>query len=265
MLPSDAVNPILSADTPAAPRAGRDLRPILPKLRCRTCRATVEAQGAGWSCTSGHAFSAGVADAPSSSPRRPLGERVFNHARVYRMKMALLGLLNPLPKDALDPWTAGREVVDLGCGPFQYLYDPDAPALRVGLDRSAEAMGIANGLYPRSLHLVASVDEPLPFADKSFDVALLLFVLHHLPPAVVPGLLAEAARVARQHILVFDHVRSDVPWQRAIQQTYWDTFDGGDLYRSQGEWDDLWRGWRVAEQRRLGRMFRNVCFYRLAL
>lgn len=254
----------IAADAPAG-RAGRDLQRVLSKLRCRTCRAPVEAQGGSWRCTAGHAFSSGVADAPSSSARRPLGERIFNHARVYRAKMALLGLLNPLPKDALDPWTAEREVLDLGCGPFQYLYDPDAPALRVGVDRSAEAMRIADRLYPRSIHVVASVDEPLPFADKSFDVALLLFVLHHLPPPVVPGLLAEAARVARGQILVFDHVRSDVPWQRALQQRYWDTFDGGDLYRSPGEWDELWRGWRVAEQRRLGRMFGNVCFYRLAL
>jgi SAM-dependent methyltransferase len=260
------VSLVTAVAAPAPSRAGRDLRPILPKLRCRACRAPVEAHGDGWRCTAGHAFAAGLADAPSSSSsRRPLGERIFNHARVYRAKMALLGLLNPLPKDALDPWTAGREVLDLGCGPFQYLYDPEAPALRVGVDRSAEAMAIADGLYPRSIHLVASIDQPLPFADKSFDAALLLFVLHHLPPAVVPGLLAEAARVAREHILVFDHVRSDVPWQREVQQAYWDTFDGGDLYRSRGEWDELWRGWRVAEARRLGRMFGNVCFYRLAL
>jgi len=251
--------------TPAAAPAGRDLGRLVPKLACRACRAPVELRDGLPRCTAGHPFDLGLHDAPTASPRRPLGERIFNHSRVYRAKMALLGLLNPLPKDALDPWTAGSEVLDLGCGPFQYLYDPEAPALRVGVDRAADALAIADRLYPRSRHLVASVDEPLPFADKSFDVALLLFVLHHLPPAVVPGLLAEAARVARRHLLVFDHTRSDVGWQRAIQQRYWDTFDGGDLYRSQSEWDELWRGWRVEERRRLGRMFGNVCYFRLAL
>ncbi len=260
VLPSAAVTP---AQTAPAPQP-RDLRDLLPKLRCRACRAPLSPQGDGAPrCTSGHPFDLGRSDA--AAPRRPLGERVFNHARVYRLKMALLGLLNPLPHDALDPWAAGREVLDLGCGPFQYLYDPEAPALRVGVDCSPEALRIADGLYPRSLHVAASVTEPLPFLDKSFDSVLLLFVLHHLSPAAVPGLVAEAVRVGRRHLLVFDHTRSDVPWQRRIQQTYWDTFDGGDLYRSQAEWDALWRGFRVEEQRRLGRLFRNVCYYRIAL
>jgi SAM-dependent methyltransferase len=246
----------------SAPPA-RDLRSLLPKLVCRLCRAPVALRDGRPACAAGHVFDLGRDDA--EAPRRPLSERLFNNARVYRTKMALLGLLNPLPKDALDPWTAGRDVLDLGCGPFQYLYDPEAPALRVGVDRAADAMARADRLYPRSLHLVASVGDPLPFADKSFDVALLLFVLHHLPPDIVPGVLAEAARVARRHVLVFDHTRSDVPWQRRVQLAYWDAFDGGDLYRSQAEWDELWRGWRVEEHRRLGRLFHNVCYWRLAL
>ena len=248
--------------TAGAPVA-RDLRALIPKLLCRVCRAPVELRDGEPRCAAGHPFDVGRRDA--AAPRRPLSERVFNNARVYRLKMALLGLLNPLPQDALDPWTAGREVLDLGCGPFQYLYDPEAPSLRVGVDRAADAMERADRLYPRSLHLVASVGEPLPFADKSFDAALLLFVLHHLPPAIVPEVLREAARVARRHVLVFDHTRSDVPWQRRVQQAYWDAFDGGDLYRSQAEWDALWKGWRVEEQRRLGRLFGNVCYFRLAL
>ncbi len=247
----------------AVARARRDLDRLLPKLTCRACRAPVAWRDEAPRCEAGHVFDLGRSDA--AAPRRPLSERLFNNTRVYRTKMALLGLLNPLPKDALDPWTAGREVLDLGCGPFQYLYDPHAPSLRVGVDRAADAMARADRAYPRSLHLVASVGDPLPFADKSFDVALLLFVLHHLPPAIVPGVLLEAARVARRYVLVFDHTRSDVAWQRRVQQAYWDAFDGGDLYRSQSEWDALWRGYEVQEQRRLGRLFGNVCYFRIAL
>ncbi len=211
VLPSAAV---ISASADA--RSRRDLRPLLSKLLCRTCRAPLSWRDGESRCRAGHVFDLGRTDA--AAPRRPLSERLFNNTRVYRTKMALLGLLNPLPKDALDPWTAGREVLDLGCGPFQYLYDPHAPALRVGVDRARDAMARADQAYPQSLHLVASVGDPLPFADKSFDVALLLFVLHHLPPAIVPGVLAEAARVARRHVLVFDHTRSDVPWQGRLQQ-----------------------------------------------
>lgn len=44
--------------------------------------------------------------------------------------------------------------------------------------------------------------ERLPYADGAFDVALLLFVLHHAPDAA--GLLAEAARVAKKVIILED-------------------------------------------------------------
>jgi SAM-dependent methyltransferase len=46
----------------------------------------------------------------------------------------------------------------------------------------------------------------IPFADGSFDVALLVDVLHHTDdPAAV---LAEAARVASQGVLIKDHYRN---------------------------------------------------------
>jgi ubiquinone/menaquinone biosynthesis C-methylase UbiE len=177
--------------------------------------------------------------------------------------VATLSLLNGIPRGSLDGYTAGAEVLDLGCGSYQFHYRPERTALRLGIDLSARCVATANRLYGRSLHLRASLADPLPFADRSFDVVLLLSVLHHLPRAIVPAVLAEAARVARREVLVLDHTRSDVGWQRAIQQRYWDTFDGGDLYRSSAEWDELLTPYQVTGHRRLGVLFRNVCLYRL--
>ncbi|MBL8829925.1 MAG: class I SAM-dependent methyltransferase [Planctomycetaceae bacterium] len=51
----------------------------------------------------------------------------------------------------------------------------------------------------------------LPFEDNSFDVSLVIFVLHHAqdPRAV----LAEARRVTRRHVIVFEDVNTTT-WDR---------------------------------------------------
>ncbi len=52
----------------------------------------------------------------------------------------------------------------------------------------------------------------LPFADRSFDVAHVSLVIHHLEPDAAVGLLREMARVARLGIVVNDLVRSRPAW-----------------------------------------------------
>jgi SAM-dependent methyltransferase len=270
--PSEAGALDVAAERHAASHAGaertsRDLARFLPKLRCPTCGGALACGPDALRCAASHRWALPIpeqAHAPTPSTGARLGERIFDHPHLYRAKVALLNTLNPMPLAEVDRWTAGREVIDLGSGSFQALYAPRQAALRVGLDHSHNAAATADRLYPESLHLVAGLEQPLPFADKSFDVALLLFVLHHLPPALAPRVLAEARRVAREQVLVFDHTRSDVAWQRRVQLAYWATFDGGDIYRSQAEWDTLLAHEQVLEARRFGRMFRNVCYYRIA-
>lgn len=48
----------------------------------------------------------------------------------------------------------------------------------------------------------------LPFADGSFDAATINNVLHHVPAAARPTLMAETARVVRGPIYIKDHVAS---------------------------------------------------------
>lgn len=241
---------------------GDEAARLLGKLRCPQCGGPGVSREPGPQCAAGHSFSRPL---PSVTSRRPWGERVFDHPQALGAKVALLSLLNGIPPGSLDEATSGAEVLDLGCGSHQYQYRPERTALRMGIDLSARCIATAKRLYPRSLHLVASLADPLPLADDSFDVVLFIAVLHHLPRAIVPAVLREAARVARREVVLLDHTRSAVGWQRAIQQRYWDTFDGGDLYRSSAEWDQLLAPYRVTEHRRLGVLFRNVCVYRLAV
>ena len=46
----------------------------------------------------------------------------------------------------------------------------------------------------------------LPFADSSFDAATINNVMHHVPPAVRPGLMREISRVVRGPIYIKDHL-----------------------------------------------------------
>jgi ubiquinone/menaquinone biosynthesis C-methylase UbiE len=57
----------------------------------------------------------------------------------------------------------------------------------------------------------------LPFPDHSFDVVLLVFVLHHAED--VKAVLAEAARVSRGRVIVFEDVTSGF-WDRFVFRAF---------------------------------------------
>lgn len=63
------------------------------------------------------------------------------------------------------------------------------------VDERQHARNIA--LPQDRLHFVAAGAQSIPFADASFDLALMLKSLHHVPLALLPQALAEAARVLR--------------------------------------------------------------------
>lgn len=101
----------------------------------------------------------------------------------------------------------------------------------------------------------------LPFADKSVDVALLIFVLHH---AEEPSLLLrEASRVARRAVLVVEdtpRTRFDRTWGRLHIHSFNKRHDipwTGRL-RDELEWHRLFAalGMPVQYEERLGRLER---------
>jgi SAM-dependent methyltransferase len=95
----------------------------------------------------------------------------------------------------LRPWHGdARRFLDLGCGTGEFA--GEFPAGRyVGIDPSRGYLRFAAGHRPGSF--LASSGESLPFADGSFDAALVLGVIHHLPDTVARGATAELARVLR--------------------------------------------------------------------
>jgi SAM-dependent methyltransferase len=105
---------------------------------------------------------------------------------------------------------AGGEVVDLGCGFGVYaarLQEAGRKVTGVDLDPSFVAEARSRGVEAVLADVTAT-----PFADRSFDTALLFEVLEHIPGP--ERVLREALRIVRRNVLVtvpnfgdFEHLR----------------------------------------------------------
>lgn len=104
-------------------------------------------------------------------------------------ELDLLGELLPL---------AGQEIIELGCGNARLaraLLDrhPGSRVTGLEVDQRQHAKNLA---APQpGLRFVAAAAQAVPFPDASFDLALMLKSLHHVPQAVMAQALREAARV----------------------------------------------------------------------
>ncbi|MEC5324986.1 class I SAM-dependent methyltransferase [Aurantimonas sp. A3-2-R12] len=88
-------------------------------------------------------------------------------------------------------------VVDIGCGHGGLAKALTARGFRVtGIDPGEAAIEAARTAAPEADFAVAP-GEKLPFADHSFDAAVFLNSLHHVPKARMLDALGEAARVTR--------------------------------------------------------------------
>ena len=92
--------------------------------------------------------------------------------------------------DVTDHFDPGCEMLDIGCGTgwLAAHFDSDT-----GIDGSADAVRIAT---ERGRNVIqGDVDEPLPFADESFDAVVMKDLLEHVADPV--ALVLEARRVLR--------------------------------------------------------------------
>ncbi len=90
---------------------------------------------------------------------------------------------------------AGKQLLDIGCGAGILARSLSARGAHVsGVDPNAEALALAREAVPKGTFHPASADT-LPFADDSFDGAIFLNSLHHVPEPDMQRALGEAARV----------------------------------------------------------------------
>lgn len=112
-------------------------------------------------------------------------------ARFHRRAVALIRQVEPAPV----------RILDAGCGEGFAMREVvgDGPAQVVGLDGSAGAVRVAQGLNPRHRFMAGDL-YGLPFPDRSFDLVLCMEVLEHLD-APERG-LAELCRVSAGWLLL---------------------------------------------------------------
>jgi len=94
---------------------------------------------------------------------------------------------------------ASQSVLDIGCG------DGALGALLQSVISELRICGVETQPRPECKISCRPYDgSKLPFPDASFEVCLMVDVLHHTPDVRV--LLREARRVSKSHILIKDHL-----------------------------------------------------------
>ena len=101
------------------------------------------------------------------------------------------------------------EVLDLGCGIGIISYF-------IGKDLGAKVMGVdIRDVREFKIPFVIYNGQSLPFSDKSFDVILIAYVLHHVDNVEI--ILEEAKRICRGKIIIYE----DTPENLIHQFFYW--------------------------------------------
>lgn len=105
----------------------------------------------------------------------------------------------------------GREIVELGCGAAAVAREllkrhPDSRVTGLEVDRRQHAKNLASP--HERLTFVEAGAQSIPFPDRSFDLAMMLKSLHHVPRQLMDQALGEAARVLRPggHLYVSEPV-----------------------------------------------------------
>jgi SAM-dependent methyltransferase len=153
------------------------------------------------------------------------GHGAFVHGRRVRVLAKILA--EQIPQ--------GAAVLDIGCG------DGTVAALIAKARPDISMQGVE--VLPRAdcqIPCSAFDGDTLPFGEQSFDVAMLVDVLHHT--ADVSALLREAARVSRRLVLLKDHLSENAFDHATLRFMDWvgNRPHGVTLaynYQSHGKWD----------------------------
>lgn len=143
-----------------------------------------------------------------------------------------------LARELAGQLPSGGRVLDIGCG------SGDIAAAVMARRPDVQIEGVDVLVRPNTRIPVTAYDgSRLPHPDKSFDVAMMVDVLHHTddPEAV----LAEARRVARQGVLIKDHFRDGLLAGPTLRFMDWvgNAPHGVRLpynYLSGDEWRSIW-------------------------
>lgn len=107
------------------------------------------------------------------------------------------------------PKTSPIRLLDIGCGHgiiHPFLLNKELPLEIVGVEIAASVLDVARQNNP-TVTYDSYAGEILPYATASFDAAVTITVMHHVPPQQWSAFLAEMKRVVRPGglVVVFEH------------------------------------------------------------
>lgn len=105
------------------------------------------------------------------------------------------------------PNTVKPRILDIGCGHgFIHEYLPSSSFDVVGVDVAAEVLELAQQSTPDASY-VSYNGSTLPFESASFDIAIAICVMHHVPPSQWDAFLLEMRRVLKTKgiAIIFEH------------------------------------------------------------
>ena len=168
--------------------------------------------------------------------------RIFS--KVYERAAKIMCL------DCQDFIQKGSKILDLGCGSgvvgksFQKFFQAEV----IGVDIKD------NRIYPIPFELIDG--KKLPFAEKSFDIVLINYVLHHSGDPIL--LLKEAKRVTRDKIVIYEDL-PEGPLSRIICKIHGISFDkifknqSQTSFKLEEEWEKIFKkiGLNIIFKRRI--------------
>lgn len=127
-----------------------------------------------------------------------IGAAYDSRAAEYIDLFGTIEQLTAQDRDTIDTWRTGvrGRFLDAGCGPGLWSGFLAAGGTRdvVGVDASAEFVTAARGRFPEIPFHQADL-AALPLADRSVGGILAWYSIIHTPPAELPAILGEFARV----------------------------------------------------------------------
>ena len=110
------------------------------------------------------------------------------------------------------PALRGARVLDAGCGPGSYV--PETSQRAAALTVLDIAPGRLDHVDPAAARRVCGDVQALPFPDSSFDVAMAMHMLYHVPD--IPAAARELRRVVRRGGVLYAFTNSDhAQWELA--------------------------------------------------
>jgi SAM-dependent methyltransferase len=202
-------------------------------------------------------------DPPLEISSSGFASKLFDSPLLYKWFVALKRLVAPDAPIGLKELSKGASLLNVGCGSSvsepHLEYELGKLKFLAGTDISLSFVRAASKECDNSeSEFCVSSAVNLPYKDMSFDIVLLPFVLHHMPFSF-KSVIREAHRVAKEYVVIFDHIKATkTSFWRSVQEVYWRVMDGGSQYLDQAEWDQELIGFDVVCSSRTGAIGKHV-------